>query len=128
MVLLGGCVLDTSQSSQREDVGQGDEDECKIEGAAIGQVGATVTANGVTVTFLDWVPKADSPGEYVGFTLSAEAGGMHYKVKTGTDVYDAWGTEWTNPNGDSGPDVKGISNVDFCEPCDYDAGTGEPIP
>ena len=128
LVLLGACAVDSSTREQRGDVHEGDEEECKIEGAAIGQVGATVTVDGTTITFLEWTPKADSPGEYVGFRLSDNAVGVGYVVKTGTEHYHAAGTEWESPYGDSGPDAHGISNVDFCHdsPCDYDAGVDDP--
>jgi hypothetical protein len=128
---LGGCAADNGSLEQRDDVHGGDG-ECKIEGSDIGRVGATVTVHGVTVTFLAWEPKLDSPGEYVGFALSPEGADMDYVVKAGTRLYPGSGYEWTNPDGDSGPNVPGISNIDFCddEPCDdyADAGAGEPIP
>ena len=122
-----GCVgLDTSSTQQRDDVdGDGDDDgecECKIEGSAIGQVGYRVHAGDATVVFLDWIAKADSPGEYVGFLLSDDAEGVSYVVKTGGEQYAASGTAWMHPNGDEGSEVPGISNVDFCEDDDYPDG------
>jgi hypothetical protein len=128
--LLGACVSGSSSLEQRDDVHGGEA--CKLEGAGIGQVGATATVHGTTVTFLSWTPKADSPGEYVGFTLSPEGASMDYVVKAGTELYAGSGYEWIHPEGDSGPAAHGISNVDFCddEPCDDypDAGAGAPIP
>lgn len=138
-LLASGCILGTDATEQREDVeGEegdegdddddegGDRDDCKVEGSAIGQVGASVTVGGTTVVFEAWEPKLDSPGEYVGFTLST--GAMHYVVKTGGELHEASGATWSHPNGYEGPDVPGISNVDFCDPppddcyCEDDEG------
>ena len=128
-ILAAACVSDTDATQQRGDVrGEGgDDDECKIEGAQIGQVGASVTVGDTTIVFESWVAKADSPGEYVGFTLST--GNVHYVVKAGTERFASSGATWSNPYGDEGPDAQGISNVDFCDPppCDYDAGVPVPI-
>ena len=124
-LLLGGCAAD-SDASQALGVrgGEGDE-ECKIEGSDIGRVGASVTVGGETITFDSWEPRAGSPGEYIGFTISSTR--EHYKVKAATDVYLGYGDSWTHPYGDDG---HAISNVDFCdeppEECDYDAGVPEP--
>jgi hypothetical protein len=126
-----GCVdSGTGSSEQRGEVDDYDC-ECKIEGSAIGQVGARVYAGDEIVTFVEWIPKAGSAGEYAGFVLSNNAGSVSYVVKAGTESYPATGDTWMNPYGDSGPEVKGISNVDFCEDDDYppdDGGDGEDPP
>lgn len=140
----GACVaLDTDSAQQRDDVrgddddddggGDGDRDDCKIEGGAIGQIGATVRRGDVTIVFEDWIPKADSPGEYVGFLLSVDD--VAYVVKAGGARYAAAGAAWMNPYGDEGPEASGISNVDFCDPeppdcggCPPDDGGGDDVP
>jgi hypothetical protein len=86
--------------------------ECKIEGDDIGKNNAEVTFNGVTVTFTNWVKKDGEDNEYIGFDLSVEA---TFQVKSGTDLSTWTGTTWKNPYGTGGPDVKAISNVDFCD-------------
>ncbi len=61
----------------------------KIEGGQVGQSGLQLVVGGVMVTFNDW-------------------------VKSGLD-YDPGSTSpWQNPNGNSGPNVHGISTVTFC--------------
>jgi hypothetical protein len=124
-LLFGACTAD-SDASQSALGHPGDEDECKIEGSDIGRVGAhVITPGGDTITFDSWVPRAGSPGEYIGFTISSTS--AHYKVKAATDVYLGYGESWTHPYGDDG---HAISNVDFCdeppEECDYDAGVDHP--
>jgi hypothetical protein len=89
------------------------DDACKIEGSDIGLVGATADANGVLVTITEWIPKADSPGEYVGFTFESDPE-VDYIVKAGNDHFAGTGYTWSHPSGDSGPDVAAISNIDFC--------------
>jgi hypothetical protein len=121
---LSGCaVLDFETTEQKhDDVGnhhEGDE-ACKVEGDDLGRIGATAELpGGGTVTFLDWIAKTDSPGEYVGFVLSDDAEGITYAVKHGGQVFVTSGTYWMHPEGDSGPDAPAVSNVDFCE-CDYE--------
>ena len=133
--LAVGCTeRDTDGVSQRADVdGEHDPEDCgcKIEGDSIGVDGAYVKVHGEMIFFGDWVPKADSPGEFVGFRLTANAAGHDFVVKTGTERYAGSGTSWLNPNGDRGAAVKAISNVDFCddEPTDPPTGgEGQPIP
>ncbi len=131
--LTGCAVLDfdsTEESSVNPD--HGDDESCKLEGDEIGQIGATLELpdGGGTVTFLDWVAKADSPGEFAGFLLSDNADGVTYAVKHGGEIYVTSGTAWMHPSGDSGADVPAISNVDFCE-CDYEEeppGDDTPFP
>lgn len=91
----------------------------KIEDAAIGVEGITASVDGVTVTFTDWVEKADSPGEYIGFDYSIEGGIFtEFDVKQGLEYVDVTLTDisgtWLNENGDSGPTVKAISHIRFC--------------
>jgi hypothetical protein len=122
-VAAAGCIGDSTASiEQADEVDEVDECECKIEGSLIGQVGARVHVGGELVVFEEWIPKADSPGEYVGFVLSADAS---YVVKAGTDTYPASGTSWAHPDG---PYAHGISNVDFCEDDDYPPDDEEPPP
>jgi hypothetical protein len=108
-----GCV-GFGQTEQRDDVYL-DRDECKVEGSDIGRVGATAQVGSLTVRFEEWIPKLDSPGEYVGFRLSSNAGSLTYLVKTGGEHHTATGTSWVHPGGNQGPGVPGISHVDFCE-------------
>lgn len=85
---------------------------CKLEGAAIGVNGSTVVVNGVTITFSNWIPKVGSPGEFVGFTIDKP--GYTFTVKAGNELLSGKGTTWVNHNGTSGPNVKAISNINFC--------------
>jgi hypothetical protein len=131
-VLAAGCTAaDDDLGSKSDDVDQpGDDDdddddecECKIEGAAIGVVGYVVHVDGETYVFEDWIPKPDSPGEFVGFVLSENAGSLSYVVKAGTNSYPGSGVEWMHPAGEDNPDANGISNVDLCvdeEPIDIE--------
>ena len=117
VLAAAGCTADSTDSTeQRDEVDEEYECECKIEGSQIGQVGLRVHAGDLTITFMEWIEKVDSPGEYAGFLLSANAEEASYVVKTGTERYEATGRTWIHPNGDYGPDVPGISNVDFCPP------------
>lgn len=133
LLLAAGCAVDTESDLQLAEHGEDEEEcECKIEGSAIGVVGTIVHVGGDIVVFESWTPKADSPGEYVGFTLSANAAGLDYLVKAGTDVFAASGTSWSHPDGSSGSEVNAISNVDLCPPDDEggddDDGGGEEDP
>ena len=85
---------------------------CKLEGGAIGVNGSTVVVNGVTITFSNWIPKVGSPGEYIGFTI--DKSGYSFTVKAGNELLSGMGTTWSNPHGNSGSNVKAISNVNFC--------------
>lgn len=142
LTLVAGCTdAGTDDLSQRNDVDGEEEEECecKIEGGDIGRVGAAVKPPGhTTIRFASWIEKEDSPGEYVGFTLWGDHEGATYVVKTGGETYRVSGDgSWMHPNGTSGSDVPGISNVDFCPdddggedpPTDDDPPTdGEPPP
>lgn len=118
------CTTLDTDSDQLQERGGGEDDEecgCKIEGSDIGQIGAFVYVGDELIAFESWTEKEDSPGEYVGFVLSANAGSVSYVVKTGTETYPATGVTWSHPGGNSGPGAHGISNVDFCEDdADYD--------
>jgi hypothetical protein len=110
---LFGCVDgDGSGVSARN--GEHDDEECgcKIEGSAIGRVGSYVRVGGELIVFEAWTPKPGSPGEYLGFELSANAAGVDYVVKAATSSYAGSGTSWSHPDGD---DAHAISNVDFCD-------------
>ena len=108
---LAGCVDgDGSGSSARNGEHDGDDCECKIEGSAIGRVGAYVRVGGELIVFEAWTPKPGSPGEYVGFELSPNAAGVDYVVKAATSSYAGSGTSWSHPDGEHA-----ISNVDFCD-------------
>lgn len=124
-----GCIGDsTGSTEQRDEVDDDYECECKIEGSLIGQIGARVHVGDELVAFEDWIAKADSQGEYVGFLLSANAEGVSYVVKTGGERHAASGITWMHPDGDQGPEVPGISNVDFCEDDDYPPDEDDPPP
>lgn len=116
ITLVAGCTdAGTDDLSQRNDVDE-EECECKIEGNDIGRVGAAVKPPGhTTIRFASWIEKDGSPGEYVGFTLWGDYADAIYVVKTGGETYTVNGAgSWTHPNGTSGSNVPGISNVDFC--------------
>jgi hypothetical protein len=131
-LLASGCVTMTgSDSSSVDDDGDpgerascsGDRDACKIEGSQIGQEGLVLALDSGSVTFHDWVGKPDSPGEYIGFSLTVEGDrAIRYFVKSGTGIYPSTTLTWMHP----GSDCKGISNVDFpdddTDPCDNPDG------
>jgi hypothetical protein len=97
--------------------GGGDRDDCKLEGDAIGRIGASVDLGGVTVTIDEWFAKDGEPNELIGFRLSTSDGSaVGYVVKAGGERFPSSESLWMHPNGTGGPDAKGISNVDFCDP------------
>jgi hypothetical protein len=103
--------------------------ECyKFENGDIGTVNVSATIGGLTVTIRQWKQKIGAPGEYVGFTYTVSGGDVDdvtVSVKSGTDVDEAVGDgSWVNPNGTSGPNAHGISNITFCE----NPGSEEPPP
>ncbi len=116
-----------SGSDDDDDDGDGyDQDDCKIEGSAIGVVGLELSLGDVTVVFDSWTPKSDSPGEFAGFSFHTSGGTVGYLVKTGTERWHSTDTTWQHPNGLSGPEVPAISNVDYCEECeDGDCDDGD---
>lgn len=130
LLLAAGCAVDTESDLQLAEHGEDEEEcECKIEGSAIGVVGTIVHVGGDIVVFESWTPKEGSPGEYVGFTLSANAAGLDYLVKASTTTYPGSGIAWSHPDGSDG---HAISNVDLCPPDDEgggdDDGGGEEDP
>lgn len=92
--------------------GFGLKDCFKIEG---GEIGTNVSGalGEVTFTFSDWIAKEDSPGEWVGFTLTASSP-VSYVVKTGGELHSDSATSWVHPNGTSGPEAPAISFVAVC--------------
>lgn len=94
----------------------------KIEGSDLG-VDATLSFGSNEVELSNWHTKSDSPGEFFKFYFDLLDAPAYVAVKAGKDVYEAWITTdakwywnlggWTG----MGPNVKGISNVVFC---DYD--------
>ncbi len=88
----------------------------KIEGENVRKDGVKVTVAGIDVTFTSWRFKDDGPGESVGFNYtSTEPVCISIKAGSGTFQTSAADT-WVNPNGTSGPEASGISNVVICEP------------
>jgi hypothetical protein len=132
VLLVPGCLLDSSSTrgaSESGEDGNGggefDRDDCKVEDGDIGVQGVALDLGTKSVAFESWIPKDDSPGEFVGFTLSLSGGdSIGYLVKTGGEVYAGVGTSWSHPNGTSGDQVPAISNVDFCDEVD-DGGDGD---
>lgn len=91
----------------------------KIEDEQIGVEGLAVSVDGVTLTFSNWIEKADSPGEYIGFDYTTTGGTFaEFDVKQGQEyVYvtlDGTSGSWHNNTGISGSDVKGTSHIRFC--------------
>ena len=122
LTLGTGCVGfgDTASSIEGEEGDtdtDGDRDDCKIEGDAIGQDGATILRASSTLTFGSWIPKSDSPGEFVGFTITASDGSaIDYVVKAGGELHPSNASVWIHPAGaDGGENAPGISNVDTCD-------------
>jgi hypothetical protein len=129
LTLVAGCTEPgTSDVSQRDDVNE-EDCQCKIEGADIGRVGASVKPPGHTaIRFASWIEKEGSPGEYVGFTLWGDYAGATYVVKAGTETFTVNGDgSWSHPAGAGGSTAHGISNVDFC-PDDPPPPTGDGPP
>lgn len=132
---LPACVLDAggddlaNRNGEIDEDGEYDNDDCKIEGGDIGVVGLELGLGPKRVTFEDWVAKADSPGEYVGFVISVSgADSVRYIVKAGGELHADDVSSWIHPNGDTGSEAPAISNVDFCEECEdgsCDGGGGD---
>lgn len=97
----------------------------KIEGADIGRAPQTLEVDGVTVTITGWVEKSDSPGEYVGFTVAEEGGSVVYAVKASGRTFAGTDTTWSHPDGTSGSEASGISNITFCVEDDDGSTPGE---
>jgi hypothetical protein len=122
----GGDDEGKDDEDDDEGKGDGDRDDCKVEGEDIGS-DVALELGSVVVTFGHWIAKADSPGEYVGFTIALEgADAITYRVKAGGEVFEGTAPTWVHPAGTSGPEAKGISNVDMCEDDeDGDGGDGD---
>lgn len=125
--LIGtGCVSTSDDDSAIGAAGPssctGDRDACKIEGSDIGREGVTIKLDHGTATFVDWIPKAGSPGEFVGFSIVLEGATqeLHFAVKAGNEVHHASGDFWKH----TGSDCHGISNVDLGEGVATDDPTG----
>jgi hypothetical protein len=126
-ILLGGCLpgFGNTDSSVEGEEGDGDgdgdgdidRDDCKIENDSIGQEDVVLALGSRTVTFSDWVGKADSPGEFVGFTLAVSNDStVSYVVKAGGEQHTGSATTWLHPAGaDGGPNAPGISHIDMCD-------------
>jgi len=124
------CACDDDDDECRDRVGRhphGDtvntgplpEGCVKLEGDEIGRTGASYTFGDDSVVIDAWTPKRDDGSDYVGFEYTLTSTPAFVSVKAGRDVFTDWATEtatqsWSNPNGDSGPKAKGISNVVFC--------------
>lgn len=129
LVLGVGCVSSSETDSSLSGGVLGpaschseDRDDCKIEGADIGREGAMVVLDRGTATFVDWIPKAGSPGEYIGFSLVLDGttGDVPFAIKAGGEVHQATGTFWKHV----GAECSGISNVDFGNEVDGGIGDG----
>lgn len=122
LVIVSACTDGSSQNSRSLASEEGDVDGscCKIEGDEIGIEKVIVRLGSKAVRVHDWVPKAGSPGEFVGFSLTL--GGdtsIQYTVKAATQRFTSNSLTWIHPNGANGGSASpGISNVDFCDECD----------
>lgn len=95
----------------------------KIEGSEIGDAPQTITlSNGTVITITSWVQKGDSSGDYVGFTFTSTAP-VAFAVKASTRTFVSNGNSWVHPDGTSGPQANGISNITFCPDPGSDGGT-----
>lgn len=119
-VTAGCSALSDSSSRVESQVHPTEECGCKIEGSGIGTEGIYARFGGTIVTLGNWVPKAGSPGEYVGFTMFIDgAPSAGYVVKAGGERYASHRLTWLHPNGADGADQSpAISNVDMCPDCE----------
>ena len=107
----------TDSGSGGSDGGTTSNPQCfKVDTDMIGVAPETVAVGGALVTIEQWDQKTDSE-DYCGFLLFVEGeySSFSYTIKAGTEEFSS--TElvgWTNPNGCTGPTVKGISHVIFC--------------
>jgi len=117
--LMAGCSLSSSSVESRNTGHPTEECGCKIEGTGIGTEGIFARFDGTIVSLEDWVPKAGSPGEYVGFTMYVDgAPSVGYVVKAGGERYASHTRTWVHPAGASaGADAPAISHVDMCPDC-----------
>lgn len=116
--LIGtGCVASSADDSAIGASGPssctGAADACKIEGSDIGREGVTIRLDHGTATFVDWIPKAGAPNEFVGFSIVLEGATqeLHFAVKSGTELHYGSGDFWRH----TGADCQGISHVDLGE-------------
>jgi hypothetical protein len=100
--------------------------ECvKIEGGSVGREGV-LDVCGRQVSITDWIPRNDSPGEWIGFSYSVTGDPLdRILIKAGPDTFvteqPATAGSWVHPGGTAGPDAKAISYVQFCCGCVDDA-------
>jgi hypothetical protein len=116
--LFGSAVAITVLAcTDKEDLkdSQGEATSCvKIEGADIGRRITVDVPSGdgtLAVTFISWIPKSDSPNEFVGFSINASA---DFMVKAGDETFSGTNSSWSNPFGAIGSLAKGISYVELC--------------
>jgi hypothetical protein len=133
--LVGGVPACTDIFGSNEDAvngerdGEYDNDDCKIEGSAIGQEGVVIRLGAKTVTVHDWVGKTGEANEYVGFSMSLTGGStISYVVKASGELYPDTALTWMHPNGNDGSNTPGVSNVDYCEECEGGGCDGDPTP
>ena len=117
------CSPGSSESESKrnlEEQADAVNDCCKIEGGEIGQEDVLVRLGTRYVLVHSWIPKTDSPGEYVGFSITTSSGtALDYVVKSGGERHPSSAGTWMHPNGPGGGSMSpGISHVDFCESCD----------
>lgn len=125
VVVASGCSPSVTESkNDLEGAAAHVSDCCKLEGSEIGREDVLVRLGSKTVLVNEWVPKSDSPGEFVGFTITLGGGdAIHYVVKAAGEKYPSSALEWMHPNGpDGGSASPGVSNVDFCGECDNPDG------
>lgn len=84
--------------------------ECHVDGDRVGVTGLRVKVGDATITFDHWTPDPEQTGDYIGFTLSANAAGLSYGVSTGDWIYYAAGVAWSVPS----PSHSQIERIDFC--------------
>src|SRR5262245_8836560 len=73
----------------------------KIEGGDIGHA-TTITAS-VSITITSWIPKDDSPDEWIGFTYTPTVAPGVITIKASTEVYEEDGDGiWIHPGGTFG--------------------------
>jgi len=107
------CTPDFNDSSESA-LSAGETGKClKFEGGAIGQEELSGGEGEHQVEFSGWTQKEDSPGDYVGFTLTSSID--EFFVKAGGEIHTGSGDSWTHPNGTTGPEAPGISFVAFCD-------------
>jgi hypothetical protein len=143
--MLGGCGIVSSYDSSKSPVsdqpngavqctilqggkintGKLPEGCVKIEGEDIGKDGVQLTVAGIEITFTSWQFKDGEEGESVGFSYTS-SGPVCISIKASGETFQTSAAgSWLNPNGASGPEAHGISNVVICEP-DESSGSDQP--